>query len=198
MILMTLLSTMLKYQFVEKLYPATVAGLGYTCYPSDMGLVFKVNIKFILRSNSFSLCMYGHFLQAEGFNEKLHLIVDVFSKCLKSLADDSTEEQFNVFVQQQFKIYENIFLRPKALSKELRLNVIQSHHQPLYEKNKRLRSIKFADFQQFCRDYCEQVRIKAIIQGNVTEDRALNIMHNVLNELNCGRVKDVSIIFVVY
>lgn len=42
MILMTLLSTLLKYQFVEKLYPATVAGLEYSCYPADMGLVLKV------------------------------------------------------------------------------------------------------------------------------------------------------------
>lgn len=131
-------------------------------------------------------------MQVVGFNEKLHLIVDVFSKCLKSLANDSTEEQFNVFVQQQFKIYENIFLRPKALSKELRLNIVQSHHQPLYEKNKRLRSITFADFQQFCRNYCEQVRIKALMQGNISKDHAMHIMQNVLNDLKCGRVEDVS------
>lgn len=122
----------------------------------------------------------------------MHLLVDVFSKCLKSLADDSTEEQFNVFVQQQFKIYENIFLRPKSLSKELRLNIVQSHHQPLYEKNQRLRSITFADFQQFCRRYCDQVRIKALMQGNINKDHAMEVMENVLNDLKCGLVEDVS------
>lgn len=131
-------------------------------------------------------------MQVEGFNQKLHLLVDVFSKCLKSLADDSTEEQFNVFVQQQFKIYENIFLRPKALSKELRLNIVESHHQPLYEKNKRLRSITFADFQQFCRRYCDQVRIKSLMQGNINKDHATDVMQNVLNDLKCGQVEDVS------
>lgn len=129
----------------------------------------------------------------QGFNQKLHLIVDVFSKCLKSLAQDTTEKQFEVFVQQHFKVYENIFLLPKSLSHELRLNIVESHHLPLYEKNKCLRSITFANFQQFCQKYCEQVRIKAIMQGNLTEDRALNIMNNVLNELNCGKVEDVSI-----
>ncbi|XP_031625679.1 nardilysin-like [Contarinia nasturtii] len=172
MIQMTLLATLLKYQFVEKLYPATCAGLEYSCYAADLGLVLKVS----------------------GFNQKLHLIVDVFSKCLKSLADDTTEKQFEVFVEQLFKTYENIFLRPKVLAKELRLNIIESHHQPLYEKNQRLRSITFSDFQQFCRKYCEKVKIKAIMQGNLTEDRALNIMHNVLNELNCGKVEDLSLI----
>lgn len=133
-----------------------------------------------------------HFLQAEGFNEKLHLIVDVFSKCLKSLADDSTEEQFNVFVQQQFQEYQNDFLSPEDLSVELLLNIIHSDHHPLCERNKRLRSIKFGDFQRFCRNFCDQVRIKALIQGNVTKDLALKVVHNVLNELNCGRVEDVS------
>lgn len=43
MTLMTLLVTLLKYQFVEKLYPATVAGLEYSCYASDLGIVFKVS-----------------------------------------------------------------------------------------------------------------------------------------------------------
>lgn len=122
------------------------------------------------------------------------MIVDVFSKCLKSLAEDTTEKQFEVFVEQQFKTYENICLKPKVLARELRLNVIESHHQPLYQKNQRLRSVNFADFQQFCRKYCEQVRIKAIMQGNITKDRALNIMHNVLNELDCGKVEDVSLL----
>lgn len=107
------------------------------------------------------------------------------------MANDTTEKQFEVFVEQQFKVYENIFLRPKVLSKELRLNIIEFHHKPLYEKNQRLRSLKFSDFQAFCSRYCEKVKIKAIMQGNLTEDRALNIMHNVLNELNCGKVEDV-------
>lgn len=124
--------------------------------------------------------------------------MDVFSKCLKSLAQDTTEKQFKVFVEQQFKIYENIFLRPQSLSQELRLNIIESHHLPLYEKNKCLRSITFADFQSFCQSYCEQVRIKAIMQGNLTEDLALNTMHNVLNELNCGQVEDVINISLFY
>lgn len=53
MIMMNLMSTLLKYQFVEKLYPATMAGLEYTCYPSDLGLVFKVSFrsKGLLKTN---------------------------------------------------------------------------------------------------------------------------------------------------
>lgn len=131
-------------------------------------------------------------LQVEGFNQKLHLVVDVFSKCLKSLADDITESQFNVFVQQLFKSHENIFLQPKLLSAHLCLNIIQSLHQPLFEKNKHLRSIKFGEFREFCRNFCTEMHIKALTQGNITEDHALNIMHNILNDLNIRKIENVS------
>lgn len=50
MMQMTLLSTLLKYQFVEKLYPATVAGLAYSCYAADLGLVLKVNLKIVIET----------------------------------------------------------------------------------------------------------------------------------------------------
>lgn len=131
--------------------------------------------------------------QAEGFNQKLHLVVEEFCRCLKSLADDSTEEQFKVFVQQQYKTYENTFLNPRDLSNELRLTVTESHHQPLNDKYRRLKSITFDDFQIFCRDFCRQMRIKALIQGNITEKQAQNIAENVLKELNCRKIKNVSI-----
>lgn len=130
--------------------------------------------------------------QVEGFSQKLHLIVDVFSKSLKSLADNITEKQFEIFRQQQLKAYENLFLQSGRLAMELRLTIIQSYHQPLTAKYQRLRTIKFADLQQFCREFCEKVRIKAIMQGNITEDHALNIMQNVLKDLNIRKVEDVS------
>lgn len=119
------------------------------------------------------------------------------SKCLKSLADNITENTFDVFLQQEFNTYENCFLTPKLLLKEISQTIIKLNHQPIYERNKRLRSIKFSDFQRFCRNFCQQMRIKALVQGNVTEDRALNVMSDILNELNCGRVEDVSDFFTV-
>lgn len=128
----------------------------------------------------------------EGYSQKLHMIVDEFSKSLKSLADDITEKQYEIFLQQQVKGYENVFLSPGSMATELRLNLVQSFHQPLYVKYQRLRSIKFTDMQQFCRKYCEHVKIKAIMQGNITETHALNIMQNVLRDLNCGKVEDVN------
>lgn len=142
-----------------------------------------------MQMNSFKFLFF--FLQTHGFNEKQHLIVEVFVKCLKSLANDATEKQFEVFVQQQYKTYENIFIKPKVLGKELRLTILEEHHKLLCEKNQKLRTLTFTDFQEFCRKFTDGLRIKALLQGNLTEAQAQNIMQNVLNELEPKKLNDV-------
>lgn len=42
--LTVLFSTLMRYNLVEKLYPATVAGIEYSCFASDRGIVLKVKI----------------------------------------------------------------------------------------------------------------------------------------------------------
>lgn len=150
-----------------------------------------VGHEFPLTNFSFSFDAYD-ISQVSGYNQKLYVIIDAFTKCLKTLADDVTEEQYRVFVQQLAKSYENVFRKPKSIGKELRLSVVQAHHVPLTEKNRRLKKIALNDFQAFCRQYGEQVKIKAVMQGNMLEERALSMMQIVLSNLNCGKINDVS------
>lgn len=119
-------------------------------------------------------------------------MVDVYVKTLKSLATETTEDQFNVFVQQLFKTYENVSLKPKALAKELRLSLIEAHKMPLFQKNQLLPTIRFAEFQHFCRSYFNQMRVKSIMQGNLDKEKAISIMKNVMNILDCNRIENVS------
>lgn len=126
------------------------------------------------------------------------MVVEEFTNSLKSLLDNTTEELFKVFVDQLLKTYENIFLHPETLSDDLRLTVASTHHMLMNEKNKYLRSLKFTNFQDFCRDFCKQMRVIALMQGNITELHAKSIMQNVLNALNFDEVKDVSILFITY
>lgn len=120
------------------------------------------------------------------------MAIDVFSKSLKTLVNGPTEEQFNVFVQQQLEIYEKEILNPDTLCKELYSSVVQSHYHPVWEKHKRLRSISFFDFQQFCRSFCVLVEIEASVHGNIGEDHAIEIMQNILNDFHCERTDVVS------
>lgn len=112
---------------------------------------------------------------------------------MKSLVDDISEDEFKVFVQQQYKVYSNIFQKPSAIGNELRLTILENHHAPLTEKNQLLKNLTYNDFQEYCQNLTKEMKIKAIIQGNLTHDRALNITEKMLETLNCGKVIDVSI-----
>lgn len=130
-----------------------------------------------------------------GFNQKLHLIVDIFNDCLKSLINNPTESDFNMAIQQQLKFYEKELLEPEMLSFDLRSNITRSKILPIYEKVKYLRSATFVDFQEFCRKFGEMMRVKALIQGNVTESHALSIVNKMLNGMNFKKIDNVSNLF---
>lgn len=131
-------------------------------------------------------------LKASGFNEKLHLIVDIFCECMKSLAQMSTERQFRVAVQQQLKDYENFLRQSDQLSLYFSFNAIQWQIPTMFQINTELKAITFADFQEFCQKFGEEMRIKALIQGNVTEHHAHGIINKMLNVLKFKKIENVS------
>lgn len=131
-------------------------------------------------------------LQVTGFNQKMHLVFDIFGKALESVAVGPTEAEFEVFVDQQLEIYEKDILNSELMAEELLSSVLQSQFHPLWEKYKRLRSISFSDFQQFCRTFCEEVKIEAKVHGNFHEDDAVTIVENIANSFQCDRSANVS------
>lgn len=108
------------------------------------------------------------------------------------MVDDISEDEFKVFVQQQYKVYSNIFQKPSAIGNELRLTILEKNRALLTEKNHLLKDITYNDFQEFCRNFTKEMKIKAVMQGNLTHDRALQITEKMLQTLNCEKVIDVS------
>lgn len=127
-----------------------------------------------------------------GFNQKLHLIVDIFRDCLKSLLNNSTEHQFKLAVAEQLKSNQDGSRLPENLSEHLGRNVQKYQRQPIYMETHHLRSVKFEDFQEFCRKFTNEMQIKALIQGNVIKTHALDIINKMLNELEFKKIENVS------
>lgn len=131
-------------------------------------------------------------IQVSGFNQKLHLIVNAFAEKLKTLANDVTEDQFSVFVEQQLKNFENIFLKPKSISRDLRLSILDQNHIALPEKNQILKTLSFDAFKSFCTRYLQQIKIKAVLQGNLNATQAEKITNDVLDVLDCGKIDNLT------
>lgn len=98
-------------------------------------------------------------------------------------------------IQQQLTLNERDLLEPETLSSDLSASLGQSKVPPIYERVKYFRSATFIEFQEFCRKFGAEMRIKALIQGNVTESHARNVMDGMLSALTFNKIEDVSISF---
>lgn len=100
-------------------------------------------------------------------------------------------------IQQQMNSNDFSLNRPETLAGHLSYNAIQWRTSTMYERNQCLHSVTFADFQEFCRNFGTEMRIKALIQGNVIESHALSVMNKMLDELNFKKIGDVSILILL-
>ncbi|KAG4065756.1 hypothetical protein HA402_012434 [Bradysia odoriphaga] len=160
-VLLSLYSLLLKHKIVEILYPATVAGLSYSSYASEKGLVLKVS----------------------GFSQSVGQLVETYIQNLTTFANEVTEEQFAMFVEQQLKTYYNTLTNPKSFAKYLRLSVVENDFHPTYEKYEALKTMTLQDFQIFAAKFLRNVKIQGLCQGNLSLDTARNIMDTVLSRL---------------
>lgn len=128
-----------------------------------------------------------------GFNQKMHLVADIFGKAIKSLAAGLSEAEFEVIVQKLLGRYERDILDPELMAEELRLILMQPQLLPLLERYKRLLELSYSDFQQFCRSFCEDVKIEASAYGNMHKHHAVDIVKSFLNNLSSNRVENVSL-----
>lgn len=86
---------LVKFHVSEELYPATSAGLNYTFNVSEKGLVLQVN----------------------GYNEKLHLLVESIAHAMVTVGSMLNEEILATFVKDQRKSYFNTLIKPRALNR---------------------------------------------------------------------------------
>uniref|UniRef100_A0A336LDD6 CSON003781 protein n=1 Tax=Culicoides sonorensis TaxID=179676 RepID=A0A336LDD6_CULSO len=159
---LNLFSLVLRYYLVEALYPATMTGIGYQCYSAELGYVIKVY----------------------GFNEKLHKIIDIIMKYATTIDQIMEENVVQVMKTQLLKNYHNTFIKPGALSRELRLMTIQEYFHPSYIKYNHLLNTEFDDLKKFIPKFMSNMKIQCLIQGNTAPDQARRIGESVLKALS--------------
>ncbi|KAJ6636738.1 Nardilysin [Pseudolycoriella hygida] len=171
-IMMSLYSMLLEYKIVEILYPATEAGLSYSSYNSEKGLILRV----------------------DGFSQNIYHLVDTYVKNLTTFAGEVTEEEFNMFVEQLLKIYYNTLTNPKSFAKYLRLSIIENDFHPTLEKYEALKKLTLQGFQKFAAKFLKKLRIEALCQGNLSSETTRSIMENVLSHLNAERIEELTML----
>lgn len=132
--------------------------------------------------------------QAFGLNQKLHLVVDDFTRDFRKLPENVTEEELRNAIQNAF-ITDCDASSVNYYAKQLRTSIIRPNYllKPSCDANFRFaKSIQLSDFQQFCQRFFKQMKIVALIQGNLSEEAAKSIVQVAETNLDSGKLEEVS------
>merc|ERR1711915_498424 len=104
---------------MEDLYPASMAQYSYSISATERGIVIKTN----------------------GFNQKIHQVIELLLHRMETFEDHLDQKTFQEIRQQQMKSYHNFILKPGNLRKDMRLSVLQDVHWTAQEKLKEVRGV---------------------------------------------------------
>lgn len=166
MVLTTLYSLLTKHYMTEKLYPAKCAGLGYELCSEERGMLLKLS----------------------GYNEKLPLLLDIITKELKNISGLMQEEVFETYRKQLKKYCHNDLINSKFLNKDCRLNIVEEDHKFNYDRIVEADKISFADLVDFSEHFLDQLKIKILVQGNISKSVAIEAGKTVVRNLNSKEV----------
>lgn len=143
MSLTSLYSMIVKHYMTEKLYPAVCAGLGYSLYSEEKGMVLKLS----------------------GYNEKLPLLIDIITKELMNIGGLMEDAVFETYRSQFKKVCYNNLIESKFLNKDCRLSIIEENHKFFYDRYLEVDKISFDSLVQFSNQFLNQLRLQILVQG---------------------------------
>lgn len=126
------------------------------------------------------------FSQVNAPNQNIHLVVNEKTMELKNFAENVMEEE----------IRKNLWDLgwPWFYASELRESIIQAKRVLCHDKFRVAKTIQLSEMQEFCRQYIKQMKIVALIQGNLNEANATSIIQKVETVLGCKKIKEVSLV----
>ncbi|KAM0729058.1 Nardilysin [Formica fusca] len=161
--LMELYCNVLKLLLVEEIYPAIAAGFNFHVYVSERGIKMRFN----------------------GFNEKLPLLAFTVVKYMVDYPNLVTKELFEVLKEQQLKTFYNTFIKPKKLARDVRLCILKFIHHTQIDSYTALRDVNFERFRDFVKSFNDCLYIQSLVQGNMTQDAAIENVQRCIEIFNC-------------
>ncbi|XP_030383741.1 nardilysin, partial [Scaptodrosophila lebanonensis] len=154
----------------EQLYPAIEAGLTYRLFIGEKGLFLIVN----------------------GYNDKLPLLLEIILKVMSTL--DLDPAQVVSFKELKKRQIFNALISAKSLNLDLRLSLLESQRFNMLDRYEILDTIFLDDIQFFKENFHKEMYVQGLIQGNFTEQQALDIMSKVLMNYKSEKIQNFEIL----
>ncbi|KAI0690596.1 insulin-degrading enzyme [Cytidiella melzeri] len=144
----------------EFAYDAELASLNYGFVATDLGLNITLT----------------------GYNDKLPVFAKTVFERAKSLV--VTEERLRVIKASLIREWGNFFMdQPSNLADSFMMDLLSEKRWPLQDMLKELDSITVEEVQSYIVKLLSEVKIKAMVTGNMHKDEAIELLENAENEL---------------
>ncbi|KYQ51364.1 Nardilysin [Trachymyrmex zeteki] len=156
----------LKLLLFEELYPAVVAGFEYHISTSDKGIIIKMN----------------------GFIEKLPRLLITIANYMTNYPALVTKSLFESCKVQLLNegYYSKAFMDPYHLIDDVKLSILKLIHYTDVEKHTVLSNVNFKEFRRFVKSFTDHLYVQCLVQGNITQDDAIETIQHCLKIINCG------------
>ncbi|SPP82387.1 blast:Nardilysin [Drosophila guanche] len=149
----------------------------------DLAEEANLNCRFLVMDNGLRLFV-------SGYNEKLHLIVEAIAEGMINFCDTIAERLFSRDRQVQGKTYLERLKCPCTFSKNILQYVLGEKPWTTEDLYKALNAITLEELKTFAHKLPQQLYIKALIQGNYTEQAAHKVLNALLSRLECKPIGD--------
>lgn len=134
----------------------------------------------------------GFQIEFSGFNEKIHMLVDLTTKSLKQVADEVDQATFDTQKAEIKKNYGNSLLNPGTLSINYTSKTLTNEYWSTYDCYQDIEKVSLEDMQMFIQKFFRKTKIQILVQGNMTKDQSLEIVTLLERNLSCQPLDTVS------
>lgn len=152
----------LKFHLKKKLSQALNANYGVTLDDNRNGLTFKF----------------------KGYNQKIALFIDIFTKFLPICMAETDESLFNTIKEKMKTNYYKKLLRGGILSNDYFSKVLLERHGTKYELYEEIGEVTLSEVKDLMLKFFQKLKVEALVQGNMTKDQAVKILDTVEANLN--------------
>ncbi|XP_041451243.1 nardilysin-like [Drosophila obscura] len=143
----------------------------------------NLNCRFMVDDNGLRLFV-------SGYNEKLHLIVEAIAEGMVNVGATLFEGLLTAYRQIQGESYLKSLNYLSGVSSDIFCRVLGEKPWATKDMYKSLDGITLEDMKAFAQKLPQELYIKALIQGNYTEEAAHKVLNAVLSRLKCEAIRD--------
>lgn len=154
---------LLEFSLMKKLSQASNAGYEVKTEPhrNGLNLIFK------------------------GYSDKISLLVDIVTGYLPNCIAESSEFTFNTLLRSMKETCSENLLVCHKLNKQFVEKLLIKPSFDLYQYYHVFDSISFESLKEFATKFFAQLKIEALMQGNITKDQAKEVIKIVQRNLSC-------------